>query len=110
MCWVRLIGVALSVVASYATTQLVLVGQRVGHAHLQVPRISFLAIHARPAERDARSPERFALPEHLVEALRASVQMVDAVVCRERIRASIERELRLPDAIAVSPDDGAEVR
>ena len=50
------------------------------------------------------------VPDYLVEALDAAVQMVRAVVGRERVRLAVERELALRDPVAVAADDRAEVR
>src|SRR4029079_19033753 len=49
-------------------------------------------------------------PDDLVEAAGAPVEMVRAVVGDELVRVPLERERALGDAVAVTADDGAEIR
>lgn len=64
------------------------------------------------AERDrlvAARSKRLDGPDDLVESFPSAVQMIDAVVGRERVRLPVEREAAARDPIRVAPDDCAEV-
>jgi hypothetical protein len=75
--------------------------------------IPFLTVRADVGHRDADESlafDRLGLPDPLVEAHPAAVQMVPAVVGGQGVGGAIERELRLGDAVGVAAADRAEAR
>src|SRR4029077_20021677 len=89
--------------------ELVAIGQRVGDAYRQSAGIAFFAISADVGEGHAVR-QRLSTPDDAVEAFRAAMQMVGAIVGRQPERLSIESGARLGDPVRESPDHGAEVR
>ena len=49
-------------------------------------------------------------PDHFVEAFDAAVQMIGPVVLRQLVGLSVEFELPVGNAVAITPDQGTEVR
>jgi len=93
--------------------QLVAVGQRVGNGGLQRPGVALLAVRARVREDEpdrVRVLERRNAPDHLVEAAYAAVQVIGTVIRRQRVGPAVQREPAPGDPVAVTTDDGAEVR
>src|ERR1700752_3046944 len=68
--------------------ELVRVGERISHAHFEIARITLLAIGAGPRKHDSSAvcpSYRFTVPQVFVESAYAAVQVVGAVVGRERV-------------------------
>ena len=84
-------------------------GERIGGLDLERSRVAHLAVNAGVAEDDAAGRRGHDLPDLLVEAARAAVKGVSAVVSRELIGPSVEREAAAADAVGKAADDRAEV-
>ncbi len=92
--------------------QLVVVGERVGHRGREGPGIALVAIGAYEGEGGGQAVVAhggFGLPDGLVEALVAAVQVILAVVGGQRVLDAVERELALGDPVRVPPGDRSEV-
>ncbi len=92
--------------------QPVVLAQRIGGVDRQRAGIAHLAVRADVAQRDV--PRRTAaavddLPQLLVEACRAAVERVGAVVDRHLIRLAVEREPAPGDPVGEAPDGRAEI-
>ncbi len=91
--------------------QRVVVGQGVGDLGLQRARVAHVAVRAGVREHHAHrvgTLEGLGLPVGLVETLWSAVQVVLAVVLRQRVGRAVDGERPLADAVAVAADDGAE--
>ena len=79
---------------------------------MQVPRESLFAILAQITQFERLAILRrdfFCRPHGFVETLRPSVQGVLAIILRQRVRLSVQRELRVPDAVSVAANQRAKV-
>lgn len=89
----------------------VLVGERVRHPRPERARIAFLAVWARVRQDQSdavRVLEGLRVPDHLVEAAEAAMEVIGTVVLRECVGLAIQREPPARDPIGVSADDRAE--
>ncbi len=85
---VRLIGVSLVAGGRILDPQLVVLGQRIDHRDIDVAGVALLAIAAEVAQLHARPIGGFVFlraPDLAVEAVRAAVQVVRAIVARKLI-------------------------
>ncbi len=92
--------------------QLVVVGESIDDLDRKRAGIAFLAIFARiaePCRGAALAGQRLDRPDDLVEAFHAAMQAVRPVIGGELVLRAVERELRGADAIAIAPDQGAEI-
>ena len=97
---------------AHVDLELVGVRQRVDDRRVDIARVALLAIGRAVGEGDARAGVghlRLALPHHLVETLRAAVEVVRAVVGRERVLLAVDREAALGDAVRAAAGGAAEV-
>ena len=93
--------------------QLVSVRERVGDRGPHSARVALLAVGAGIPKHETdrvRTLERCRVPDHLVEALETAVEVIGTVVLRQRVGLAVQRESASGDAVAISADDGAEVR
>lgn len=75
-------------------------------------RVATLAVVAEVAQREAgavRPAARLGLPDDLVQARRAAMQMMRPAVARQVVGDPIQAEASIGDAIGVAPDQAAEV-
>src|SRR5439155_4424797 len=92
--------------------QRVIVCHPVGDDGFQVAWVALLAVPAQVSELQrgaAWTGKGAGRPDHLVEAAQPAVQVVLAVVPRQRVRPSAEREAAPGDPIRVPPDDCPEI-
>ena len=93
--------------------EFVLVRQRVDHGDRQIAGIPFFSVLAeiRQLQRGAIGAfRRFGIPDHLVESLQASVQMVRPVVDGKVVLDTVQRKETLCDPVCIPACDAAEVR
>ena len=86
--------------------QLVLVRERIANTCLQGPRISFFSIGTGSGQGHADSVRRVArhrVPDDFVKTFDSAVQVIRAVVGRERVRPAVQRELPLGNPIPYRP-------
>ena len=88
--------------------QLVLIGERIRHSHVEVARIAFLTIGTRVPQLERRCAAR-RTPHALVKSLAAAVQMIRTDVRGELVGLSVQRKARVGNAVGATADDGAEV-
>src|SRR5215472_802434 len=89
--------------------QLVVIGKRVSYGNRQVTGITLLAIFAEITQLQTLPGAFFACPDALIEPANSPMQMIFAVILRERIRHTVQGELSLADAISIAPDQRAEI-
>src|ERR1700677_2465237 len=92
--------------------QFVLRSYRVNNADCQVSRVPFFHILAEISEFESvyhhgRNVPRG--PNHLVKSLQSTVDMIPAIVARERIRDVAQRELSPGDSIRIAAENWPEV-
>src|SRR6202453_1839114 len=92
--------------------QFVLRSYRVNNADCQVSRVPFFHILAEISEfesvyHNGRNIPRS--PNHLVKSLQSTVDMILAIVARERIRDFAQRELSPSDSIRITAENCPEV-
>ena len=88
-----------------------LVGQGVGDRHAECAWVALFAVGADDGEADRRgvgSADGFGLPDALIEASEATVQMITVIVLRECKGATVDGQLAVREAVGVAADGAAE--
>src|SRR5215831_16295935 len=93
--------------------EFILVVQGISYPSFEQARISFFTICAVIGQNHTYAIavlEGLSFPHDLIEAFDTTMQVIGPVICRERITLSIQRKPTLGDPVAITADDGAEVR
>src|SRR5438093_1759020 len=87
--------------------QLVLIGERIRHSHVEVARIAFLTIGTRVPQLERRCAAR-RTPHALVKSRAAAVQMIRTDFRREMVGFSVLRDARVGTAVGAQTEYGTE--
>ena len=88
--------------------QRIVVGERDGRRHREVAGVILLAVRRQTCQH--QPPVLFrGMPDILVEALYAAVQVVSPIVARKTVRPAVQGEFAVADSVGETTDDGAGV-
>ena len=90
-----------------------IIRQGVGDRHVERARVALFAVGADGGQADRGRVGRadgFGLPDALIEATEATVEMVAVIILRERNGAAVDGQLTVRKAVGVPADGAAEER